>query len=114
MTTGMFYNPEIETMERSELDSLIDERIRYTVNYAAENSLFYKKWFREHKIEPSDIRSHEDLLELPIISGKTIRENQPPVTEEFGFRTVGWKDVFTIHETSGTSGTPKSFFLNMG
>jgi coenzyme F390 synthetase len=111
MITEKFYNPEIETMGRSELDSLVEERIRYTVNYAAENSLFYKKWFREHKINPSDIRSHEDLLELPIISGKTIRENQPPMTGDFGFRTVDWKDVFTVHETSGTSGTPKAFFL---
>jgi coenzyme F390 synthetase len=111
MRTGKYYNPEIERMDRSELDSLIEERIRYTVNYAAENSLFYKKWFREHGTRPSDIRSHEDLLELPVITGKTIRENQPPVTEDFGFRTVEWKDVFTVHETSGTSGTPKSFFL---
>ncbi|WP_340818879.1 coenzyme F390 synthetase [Methanolobus sp. WCC4] len=111
MPTGPFYKPDIETMERSELDELVDERIRYTVNYAAENSLFYRKWFTENKVKPSDIRTHEDLLELPIISGKTIRENQPPEKEEFGFRTVDWKDVFTVHETSGTSGTPKSFFL---
>jgi coenzyme F390 synthetase len=106
-----YYNPDIETMERGELDALVEERIKYTVNYAAENSLFYKKWFREHNIKPSDIQSHEDLLELPIISGKTIRENQPPETVDFGFRAVDWKDVFTVHETSGTSGTPKSFFL---
>jgi coenzyme F390 synthetase len=111
MTSGRFYNPDIETMDRSELDTLVEERIRYTVNYAAENSLFYKKWFRENSVKPSDIRTHDDLLELPIISGKTIRENQPPVNEDFGFKTVDWKDVFTIHETSGTSGTPKSFFL---
>ena len=111
MTNGKIYNPDIETMDRSELDALIDERIRYTVSYAAENSLFYKKWFRENSVNPSDIRTHEDLLELPIISGKTIRENQPPVKEDFGFKTVDWKDVFTVHETSGTSGTPKSFFL---
>ncbi len=111
MTEGNFYNPEIEDMDRSELDALVDDRIRYTVNYAAENSLFYKKWFRENDIKPSDIRSHEDLLELPIISGKTIRENQPPEKHDFGFRTLDWDDIFTVHETSGTSGTPKSFFL---
>lgn len=111
MTARTFYNPDIETMERSELDALVDERIRYTVNYAAENSLFYKKWFRENSVKPSDIRTHEDLLELPIISGKTIRENQPPEKDDFGFKTADWKDVFTVHETSGTSGTPKSFFL---
>ncbi|WP_406662608.1 coenzyme F390 synthetase [Methanolobus sp. ZRKC3] len=106
-----YYDREIETMDRGELDALVDERIRYTIDYAAENSLFYKKWFKEQKIDPSDIRSHEDLLELPIVSGKTIRENQPPETREFRFKAVDWKDVYTIHETSGTSGTPKAFFL---
>ena len=111
MNKRRYYNSDIETMERAELDSIVDERVRYTVQYAAENSLFYKKWFREHNIKASDIRSHEDLLELPIISGKTIRENQPPEKEDFGFKSVDWKDVFTVHETSGTSGTPKSFFL---
>ena len=111
MDERRYYNSEIETMERAELDSIVEERVRYTVKYAAENSLFYKKWFKENKIKPSDIRSHEDLLELPIISSKTIRENQPPEIDDFAFKSVDWKDVFTVHETSGTSGTPKSFFL---
>ena len=106
-----YFNPEIETMERGELDALIEERVRYTVRYAAENSLFYRKWFEKHGIKPGDIKAHEDLLELPVISGKTIRENQPPEMKDFMFKSVGWEDVFTIHETSGTSGTPKSFFL---
>ncbi|HIH94709.1 TPA: coenzyme F390 synthetase [Methanosarcina acetivorans] len=106
-----YFNPEIETMYRGELDALIEERVRYTVKYAAENSPFYRKWFEKHRVNPGDIKAHEDLLELPIISGKTIRENQPPERKDFMFRSVGWEDVFTIHETSGTSGTPKSFFL---
>ncbi len=54
---------------------------------------------------------HEDLLDLPIVSGKTIREHQPPTTADFQFLSTGWENVFTIQETSGTSGTPKSFFL---
>ncbi|MDD1646514.1 MAG: coenzyme F390 synthetase, partial [Methanomicrobiales archaeon] len=37
--------------------------------------------------------------------------HQPPHREEFEFRSAAWEDIFTIHETSGTSGTPKSFFL---
>ena len=98
-------------MDRGELDALVEERVRYTVRYAAENSPFYRKWFEKHGVNPGDIKAHEDLLELPIISGETIRENQPPETKEFMFRSAGWEDVFTIHETSGTSGTPKSFFL---
>lgn len=107
----MFYNKEIETLDRGDLDALVEERIRYTIKYASENSPFYKKWFRENRIKPGDVRTHEDLMELPVISGKTIRENQPPYTEDFQFRSADWKDVYTLHETSGTSGAPKAFFL---
>jgi coenzyme F390 synthetase len=105
-----FFNPEIETMPRDELDALVDERIKYTVKYAFQNSPFYRKWFKENNISISDIKSHEDLRELPIITGQTIREKQPPETEEFEFKCRE-SDIFTIHETSGTSGTPKAFFL---
>jgi coenzyme F390 synthetase len=106
-----YYRKEIETMPRDELDALVDERIRYTVKFAVDNSPFYRKWFKDNQINPADIRSHEDLRELPIITGKTVRERQPPETSEYEFKCIDWDQVYTIHETSGTSGTPKSFFL---
>jgi coenzyme F390 synthetase len=106
-----YHNPGIETTDRDSLDSLIDDRVRYTVRYADEHSPFYRHWFKQNGIDPKDIRVHEDLLQLPIVSGRTIREHQPPGTPGFQFLSTGWGDVFTIQETSGTSGTPKSFFL---
>ncbi len=106
-----YFNEEIETMPRDELDGLVDERIRYTVNYVQDNSPFYRKWFADNHINASQIRSHEDLWELPIISSKIMRERQPPETDEFEFKCSNWDKIFTIHETSGTSGNPKSFFL---
>lgn len=106
-----FFDEEIETLPRDDLDALVDDRIRYTVNYAQDNSPFYRKWFAENNINASKIRSHEDLRELPIITGSIIRERQPPETEQFEFKCSKWNKIFTVHETSGTSGTPKSFFL---
>ena len=111
MSDGSYFSPEIETMDRSDLDSLIDDRVRYTVRYAADHSPFYRHWFRENRINPEEIHVHEDLLALPLISGKTIREHQPPVTPEFEFLSTDWSNIFSIQETSGTSGTPKGFFL---
>jgi coenzyme F390 synthetase len=90
---------------------LVDERIRYTVKYAYENSPYYRKWFDKNGVNYYDVHNHEDLRELPIISGGVIRENQPPETSDFGFKSTSWDNIFTIHETSGTSGVPKSFFL---
>jgi coenzyme F390 synthetase len=106
-----YFNERIETMGRPELNALIDERTRYTVRYAAERSPFYRRWFKDNGVDVDGIRTHEDLAKLPIISGQTIRQSQPPLTPDFLFKSVDWPDVFTIHETSGTSGTPKSFFL---
>ena len=106
-----YFREDIETLPRDELDALVDERIRYTVKYAYENSPYYRKWFDKNGVNYYDVHNHEDLRELPIISGGIIRENQPPETNNFEFKSTSWGNVFTIHETSGTSGVPKSFFL---
>ena len=71
---GSYYREDIETMPRKELDANVDERIQYTVKYAYENSPFYRKWFDQTGVNPSDVHDHEDLRELPIISGSVIRE----------------------------------------
>lgn len=106
-----YFRPDIETMPRDDLDAVIDERIAYTVRYAASHSPFYRSFFRHHGIDPERITTHEDLIQLPIIDGKTIRQNQPPEVPKFRFMSAPWEEIFTVHETSGTSGTPKSFFL---
>ncbi|MEI6293918.1 MAG: coenzyme F390 synthetase, partial [Methanomicrobiales archaeon] len=111
MDDNRFYNKAVETLDRDDLDALIDERVSYTISYAVKHSPFYRDWFHAHHIDPGDVRTHEDLLSLPIISGRTVRENQPPHTPEFRFLSAPLGDIFTIHETSGTSGVPKSFFL---
>ncbi|MDD1669741.1 MAG: coenzyme F390 synthetase [Methanomicrobiales archaeon] len=111
MPATRFHNQAIETADRDALDAIIDGRVRSTVRYAFEHSPFYRSWFEGHGIDPSSVKTHEDLLSLPIISGKTLRASQPPETGDFLFRSVGWEEVFTVHETSGTSGAPKAFFL---
>jgi coenzyme F390 synthetase len=111
MANGRYYNRAVETMDRSDLDTLIDERIRTTVRYAENHSPFYRRWFERHNIRPERVRTHEDLRDLPIISGETIRQYQPPQMAEFCFKSVPWEHVYTINETSGTSGVPKAFFL---
>ncbi len=45
-------------MDRGELDALVEERVRYTVRYAAENSPpFYRKWFEKHGGKPGRYQS---------------------------------------------------------
>ncbi len=111
MTSTQYFNQAVETLPRDDIEAMVDEKIAYTIRYAAEKSPFYRHYFRDNAVKPVDIRTHEDLLELPVLSGQTIRDNQPPAAQEFLFRSTSWNNIFTIHETSGTSGVPKSFFL---
>ncbi len=111
MPMPVMRDPAIESMDREDIEGLVEERIQYTVQYAEEHSQFYRRWFERHGVRARDIKTHDDLLALPIVSGSTIRAHQPPVTPGFGFLSVPCGDVFTIHETSGTTGVPKAFFL---
>lgn len=38
-----YFDPGIETMQRSDLEAYIDESVRYTVQYATEHSPFYRR-----------------------------------------------------------------------
>ncbi len=107
-----YYHPDIETLKRDALDALIDERVRYTVRYAAAHSPFYRKWFEKNHIGPHTIREHEDLLELPVISGTTIRSHQPPpVTDEFCFKSAPPGTTFILFmRPAGRPGRPRPSF----
>jgi len=85
MVEEAFFNKYVETLSRDDLNALIDEQVRYTISYANENSPFYRNWFRDHQIEAKKVHTHEDLLNLPIISGSDIRANQPLEKDEFLF-----------------------------
>jgi hypothetical protein len=75
---------------------MIDERVRYTISYAAEHSACYRKWFKKNNINAEEIRTHMDLPSLPIIFGKIIRVNQPPAVPILGI-------LSTDNQTHGTS-----------
>ena len=100
-----YYNPGIETMDRDSLDSLIDERVRYTVRFAHEHSPFYRHWGRRTSTRGIS-GAHEDLLRLPIVP-RTIRENQPPTTPEFRFLSTLPGTSSRSRRRAGRAGHPR-------
>ena len=50
-----YYDPEIETMPRPELEALQLERLKAMVKYAYENTVWYKRSFDEAGVKPEDI-----------------------------------------------------------
>lgn len=96
----MYYQPDIETMSREDLEALQLERLQALVKRVYEKIPFYKKSFDKAEISPADIKSLADLTKLPFTVKQDMRDAYP-----FGLFAVPRKDVVRVHCSSGTTGT---------
>jgi phenylacetate-CoA ligase len=95
------WNPEAETMPRSDVLQLQLERLQAAVNRAYKNVAFYRRKFDELDIVPEQIQSLEDLQRLPLTTKDDLREAYP-----YGMFGVPLREVVRIHASSGTTGRP--------
>lgn len=96
----MYYQPEIETMSREDLQALQLERLQALVRRVYEKIPFYKESFDKAGVNPADIKSLSDLTKLPFTVKQDMRDAYP-----FGLFAVPRKDVVRVHCSSGTTGT---------
>ncbi|MDN5332295.1 MAG: phenylacetate-CoA ligase [Tepidanaerobacteraceae bacterium] len=97
----MYWNPKYECMPRDEIKQLQLERLRQTLERAYHNVPHYRRIMQEIGFEPEDLKSLEDLRNLPFTSKKDLRENYP-----YGMFAVSLSEVIRIHSSSGTTGKP--------
>ena len=95
-----YWEEGIETMKRSELENLQLERLKKTINIAAQ-SPFYGKIFKEKNISADSIQSLEDLQRIPFTTKEDLRNNYP-----FGLASIPLEKVVRLHSSSGTTGNP--------
>lgn len=96
----MYYQPDIETMSREDLEALQLERLQALVKRVYEKIPFYKESFDKAGITPEDIKSLADLTKLPFTVKQDMRDAYP-----FGLFAVPRKEVVRVHCSSGTTGT---------
>lgn len=96
----MYYQPDIETMSREDLEALQLERLKALVKRVYQKIPFYKESFDKAGINPEDIKSLADLTKLPFTVKQDMRDAYP-----FGLFAVPRKDVVRVHCSSGTTGT---------
>lgn len=96
----MYYQPDIETMSREDLEALQLERLRALVKRVYQKIPFYKESFDKAGVNPEDIKSLADLTKLPFTVKQDMRDAYP-----FGLFAVPRKDVVRVHCSSGTTGT---------
>lgn len=99
--TSKYWEEELETMPRPQLEKLQVERLKKTIGIAA-HSPYYKKVFAEHGITPDSIKYIEDIRKIPFTTKPDMRANYP-----FGLVAGDMRnDGVRIHSSSGTTGTP--------
>ena len=78
------------------------EGLKWTVNHTYNGSDFYRAQLDKAGVNPSDIKSLDDLSKLPFTTGKDIEEGYP-----LPLLSVPEKEVVRIHASSGTTGKRK-------
>ena len=61
----MFYDEKIETMPVEEVKKLQLAKLKKAVEYAYNNSKFYKNMFDKNGLKPSDIQTLDDIRKIP-------------------------------------------------
>jgi len=95
---------ETDMLERSELESIQQERLSNLIKHAAKHSPYYAKLFREASIDPEKIQSISDLSNLPITTKAELITHNSQIQNNI----KGEKSYYS--ETSGSSGSPLVFY----
>jgi phenylacetate-CoA ligase len=95
----VIFEPELETMPRDARRDLQLDRLRALLGYVKERVPLYGK--RLAHVEPGEIRSLDDLRDLPFTRKDDLRDTYPT-----GMFAVPPERLARIHASSGTTGKP--------
>ncbi len=95
------WNPSAECQPREQLLALQLQRLQTTLHLVSENVPCYQAKFKEVGFAPQDLKTLEDLHQLPFTTKDDLRLNYP-----YGMFAVPMRNVVRIHSSSGTTGKP--------
>ncbi len=98
----MFWQREIELMDRKDLEKFQLSCLKKTLVQAAK-SPFYAPILTQKVID--SIKTLKDIEQLPLIEKQTLRDNFP-----YGFVAAPREQLVRLHSSSGTTGTPTVVF----
>ncbi len=97
----MFWQEELETMDRADLERLQLERLKKLVDYCYNRVPFYKKRLDEVGLTADKITALSDIEHIPFTTKDDIRDTYP-----FGLFAVDRSEIVRLHASSGTTGNP--------
>jgi phenylacetate-coenzyme A ligase PaaK-like adenylate-forming protein len=90
----------------AKIAELRDARVRETVRYAAETVPYYRELFAREGIDPREIRSADDLAELPVIDKSVLNEDP----SRFRSQSAAGHDVVAFRTSGYATGYPHDIF----
>jgi len=94
----MYWEQDIETMDREQLQNVQLERFKETVR-RSKASFYYQKLFKEIGLEPDQVNSVDVIGKIPFTTKDDLREHWP-----YGFLAVSKEQLIRMHSSSGTTG----------
>ena len=95
-----FWQQELETLHRQDVEKLQLTRLRETVEHAKQ-SPFYQQQFAENNLSADTLQTLEDLKKFPFTTKNDLRNHYP-----FGMAAIPLKNCVRLHSSSGTTGNP--------
>jgi phenylacetate-CoA ligase len=96
----------VETLAPAEARAVQDERLREQIAYLAAHSAFYRAKFAEYGVDPSRVRTVDDLVGLPFTEKPELRDSlaaSPPLGTHVAADEA---EIVQIQASSGTTGSP--------
>lgn len=108
-TKTLKYLPQIELMlhwPKTEIVNWQEKKLRILINYAYNNTLYYKQLFDNMGLKPDDIQTIADLNKLPKLTKEIIRENKENLIPK---EILG---KYKRASSGGSSGDPLQFLVS--
>ncbi|PBC53112.1 phenylacetate--CoA ligase [Rhodococcus sp. ACS1] len=103
-----------ETMDPEQRAEAVLARLRDVMRYAYRTSEFYRRKWNGAGINPEDITSFEAFESVPVVTKAELRQSQlehPPFGD---YLCAPESEIYHVHGTSGTTGTPTAFAVGRG
>lgn len=98
----MYFQQDIETMQRRDIEKLQLEKLKKITKYCYDNIKFYNDKLTECGVnDGSKLKTLSDIQYIPFTTKEDIRDNYP-----FNMMATPMKDIVRIHASSGTTGKP--------
>ncbi|MCG6537640.1 MAG: hypothetical protein L7F78_23730 [Syntrophales bacterium LBB04] len=94
----MFWEKDVEIMNRKKLETLQLARLKDTL-MKAEKSYYYGKIFKEKGINANSVKLLPDIRKISFTTKDDLRENWP-----YGFLAISKDDLVRMHSSSGATG----------